>query len=175
MKMILCLSALLAGAALADPPRAWEPIAELPGTDYVGRSDANGQLVVSGWSIDGGIYVDDGLHAIAFISSANRIGIMTDAFRKREADGAAAWTVKAAMSFTAERASTYIETNCGVGADFDPGAARTEYVVGIVPMNAEAKDGLVTRLYGAARVDLKTGTIQPIDPTGIYCHQEELN
>lgn len=175
LKHWLIAAALVAPALALTPPRAWEPIPDLPGTDYIGRSDANGELVVAGWRSIGGQYVSDDLHSLAFIAKDGRIGLMTDIFRHREADGAAAWTVKEAMSFTADAAEAYIDTNCGAGPGFEGNESPTDLTVGIVPMNAATEEGRVTRLYGAAKVDLKSGTIQPLDPTGIVCLQEELH
>lgn len=166
---------LMALPALAAPP-VWTAVPELPGADYVGRSDADGQLVVAGWRVDGGQYVSDDLHALAFISTEARVGLMTDAFRHREPDGVAAWTVKAAISIAADRNAVYVDTNCGEGTDFDPYAPRTTLVVGIVPTNAPTKDGVVTGLVAAAKVDLVSGAIDPIaDPAGISCLMEEPN
>lgn len=170
MLTTLILAAL---PALAAPP-AWLPVPDLPGTQYVGRSDANGELVVAGWRIGGGMHVRDDLHALAFIATDTRVGLMTDAFRHREADGAAAWTVKAATSIEADPDAVYVDTNCGESADFDPYAERTTLIVGIVPVNAPSKDGVITGLRAAARVDLVSGVIEPIaDPTGISCIMEE--
>lgn len=172
MLTTLVLAAL---PALAAPP-AWTPVPELPGTDYVGRNDANGELVVAGWRLDGGIYVGDEFHALAFISTPGRIGVMTDAFRHREPDGAVAWTTTAAMSIAADRTNAYVDTNCGEGTDFDPYAARTSVIAAIVPHNAPSTNGRITQVRAAARVDLVTGAIEPIaDPSGISCITEEAN
>ena len=172
MLIPLILAALPALAA----PAVWQPVPELPGTEYVGRADANGDLVIAGWRSDGGTYVSDDLHALAFISTDTQVGVMTDAFRGREADGAAAWTVKAAMSVAADRDAVYVDTNCGEGADFDPYAPRTALIVGIVPNNAPSTDGVITGLRAAAKIDLVSGVIEPIaDPSGISCIMEEAH
>ncbi len=172
MLKILILSAL---PTLAAAP-AWAPVPELPGTQYVGRSDADGLLIVAGWRVDGGQYVGDDTHALAFISTETHVGIMTDAFRHREEDGAVAWTVKAAMSIAADRNAVYIDTNCGEGVDFDPHATRTSLIVAVVPTNAPSRDGVITGLHAAARVDLVSGAIEPLaDTSGISCIMEEPN
>jgi hypothetical protein len=172
MLLTLILAAL---PTLAASP-VWADVPELPGTEYVGRSGPDGQLMIAGWRSDGGTYVSDDVHALAFISNETRVGVMTDAFRQREADGAAAWTVKAAMSIEADRNTVYVDTNCSDDPAFDPYARRTTLIIGIVPTSAPSANGRVSGLRAAARIDLVSGAIEPIaDPSGISCVMEEPN
>jgi len=175
MIKLLLIATAIAGTVLAAPAE-WRAETGLAGTDYVGRSGPDGVLLVKGWREDGGTYVGDDLHAIAFISMPDRVGIMTNAFRLREPDGAAAWTIKAAMSVAVDRDTVYVETRCGEGRDFPSGDSQTVMVIGIASQSRLTSDGShFTGLVAAAKVDLRSGTIEPIDPVGIYCVQEELN
>ena len=63
-------------------------------------------------------------------------------------------------------------TECGLGADFVGRTSETDLIVGVADYAAAPPDAeIYTGLLGAAKVDLKTGVIEPIDPKGVYCIQ----
>lgn len=150
----------------------------MAGVDYVGRMPPGGdELIVQGWRNDGGFYISDDLHSVANYSSEERIAISAEAFRHREPDGVAAWTIADFWSHPADRETTGVNTLCGLGTDWEGwGADVTNMIAAVVewdgaPLGEQVyHDGIVA----AVRIDLETGEIAPIGTDGVYCYQELL-
>lgn len=174
MIRIALTAAALAGAALAAG-LDWRPEPALQNVDYVGRTPESGELLVEGWRLDGGLYVSDDHYALATISTDLRLGLMTEKFRHREDDGVVAWTITQALSVPADRETMFIDMTCGEGPGFTVEMSPTMLIVGIAPKGVTSDGPVYTGLAAAARIDLTSGTIEPIDPAGIYCIQEEAN
>jgi hypothetical protein len=176
--MLQAVLTLIAALAATTPPAAapalagWQAEPEMAGLQYVGRIPPDGPLMVGEWRNDGGLYVADELRALALYSNDDRVGLATEIFRLREPDGVAAWTIDRFMSFPGNRETVGVVTECGMGADFGGRTSETDLIVGVADYAAVPRDTeLYTGLLAAAKVDLKTGTIEPIDPKGVYCIQ----
>ncbi|MFT3810861.1 MAG: hypothetical protein QM698_13155 [Micropepsaceae bacterium] len=171
----LALLFALTGAALAAGAE-WRDEPALAGLTYDGRADANGVSAVADWTLDGGLYVSDQHHTLSFISSRGRIGVMLSTFVGRAEDGVATFTAGAAMSVPVIDNFAYVDTNCGEGAGFEGVTSQTEFIAGIAPKTGGAvEDGRFHGLIAAAKIDLTTGAITPVDPSGVYCIQEEVH
>ena len=152
---------------------AWQVEPGMIGTQYVGRSPADGgPLIVKDWRSDGGLYVSDDLKAVMFYSNATRIGVGLETFRHREADGVAAWEIANFMSAPANRETSFVSTDCGLGPDFEAQRSATEFVVAIVDGNkAPAEELFNSGIVAAVQVDLKAGILAPVSVAGVYCIQ----
>lgn len=172
MKKVLILAVAFAAPVAADTT-GWREETEMAGMQYVGRVPKDGTgLYVQGWRNDGGTYVSDDLHALANYSQEHRLAISTERFRFREPDGVAAWTITKFMSFPSPRASVGISMECGIGPDFESKRVPTEIVAAVVDWNKVPEEtphqgGIIA----AAKVDLTTGSIEPIETADVYCAQ----
>lgn len=167
--LALALAAPVA-ATLAD----WREETAMAGVQYVGRVPADGgELLVQGWRNDGGTYVDDQYFALSVYSTADRIALSAEKFRYREPDGVAAWTIGKFMSYPGVREKFGVNFECGIGAGFTGRTTDTDYIIGIVDFAAIPGDNELYHdgVRAAARVDLKTGTIEPIAAGDVYCIQ----
>ena len=152
---------------------AWQAEPGMIGTQYVGRVPAGGgPLMIKDWRSDGGMYVSDDLKAVMFYSNETRIGVGLETFRHREADGVAAWEIANFLSAPANRETSFVSTDCGLGPDFEVQRSATEFVVAIVDGSKAPGEELFTDgIVAAVQVDLKAGILAPIAAANVYCIQ----
>ncbi len=168
------IPALMTGAALAAATGGrWRVESSLEGLDHKIQRNAAGEDTLAGWRIDGGTSPGDDLHAITIISNPERLGFTVDALGARDGDGRPSATIVKAASFPADREHTSIEFGCGPGFGFEADFTRAEFIAAILPYDAPTA-GPRNDYYGgviaAARIDLKAGTIEFIDPSDIHCY-----
>lgn len=168
--------AFVLGLALTAPAAAaitdWRVEPAMAGVQYGGPIPDNGEMMVQGWRNDGGEYVDDKYFALATYSNAGRIALSVEKFRYRDANGSAAWTIAKFLSFPGLREKFGANFECGRGAGFSEPVSDTETYVGIVEYaKAPAQDVFHDGIVAAAKVDLKTGAINPVPSNDIYCIQ----
>jgi hypothetical protein len=166
--------ALALVAPALSAPANWREEKDMAGVQYVGRVPQDGSgLFVKGWRSDGGTYYSDEVFTLAVFSTADRIAISAERFRYREPDGVAAWTISKFMSYPGKRDAVGINFDCGLGKDFEGRRSNTEFVLAVVEWaKAPVGEGLYQDgITGAAKADMKTGTIEPIPTDDVYCIQ----
>lgn len=176
--LALPLLLLPACAEAQDSAAGWREESAMAGVQYVGRiPDDGGGLIVEGWRNDGGYYVSDDLHSVSVYSTADRVAISAEAFRHREPDGVAAWTIAEFWSYPADREDAGLGLLCGYGPDMTQWSAdHTKDVVAIVQWSAVPQDQETHHegVLAAVEANLVTGELTPIAVDGVYCHQELL-
>lgn len=166
----LCLVSAAAALEITSP---WRAHPEMTGIEYSG---ANEPPPLNNWRHDGGLAANPALKGVILYSTADRLAVSTQTFLRNEPDGSAAWKVVAFASYPADREKTYISFGCGLGPDVKtPFESMNDpiQILGVAETASVPDDNdLFTGLIAAVRIDLQTGTIEPISPNGVYCRQE---
>ena len=176
----MLIAALAFVTAFTAPAAAgiegWQAEPGMVGTQYVWQLDEGGVLLVNGWRHRGGSYyrpqVKEGLYRPTAYSNDVRIGISTEAVRV-DAKGEEVLTIVQFFSYPSVSGTEAVNFECGIGPGFEGPTSETDYIVAIVE-NAEVSNhkGIDTAgIRAAAKVDLKTGAIVPIDIKGVACVQ----
>ncbi len=167
---------LLALPACAEAPD-WRRETGMIGVEYAGRVPQGGFLSVEEWRSDGGFFISEDLHSVSNYSSAKRLAVSVEAFRHREPDGVAAWTIADFWSWPASHETAGVVTLCALSPDWEDWSADpANYIVAIAEWDAIPPDEVVYSdgILAAVRVDLVAGQITPIETGGVYCFMEGL-